>query len=298
MLLAAFDYLNHGLLLKRLSSAYGIERLAHSWLESYLAGRAQVVKDRAPCAEASHVAVWGPTRVCARQILFTMYTAPIGNIVRKQGLAHHLYADDTQLYFSVDPDSVDSAVKQVEVCIAEIAAWMGTNNCCSMTGRQRLSSSPAGAWPRQLPRELTSLLVRDSRVVAAPAARNLCVVFDNTMRTDKQVDALCKAAHYHLSNIGRIRHPLSNRAPEQLTHAFVTARLDNENSLLLGITKTQLARLQRVQNLAARIVTRTRRREHITPVLHSLHWLPVSYRIQYKVLLLTFKPSTNRRPHT
>ena len=112
--------------------------------------------------------------------------------------------------------------------------------------------------------------------------RNLGVIFDNTMHMDKQVDALCKAAHYHLNNIGRIRHLLSDRVAEQLVHAFVTARLDNGNSLLLGITKTQLARLQRVQNLAARIVTRTRRREHITPVLHSLHRLPVSYRIQYK----------------
>ena len=54
---------------------------------------------------------------------------------------------------------------------------------------------------------------------------------------DKQVDALCKTTHYHLSNIGRIRHLLSDRAAEQLVHAFVTARLDDGNSLL-GITKT------------------------------------------------------------
>ena len=165
-----------------------------------------------------------------------------------------------------------------------------------MTGRQRLSSITRR--PQELSPESTSLLVRDSRVVAASTARNLGVIFDfdNTMRMDKQVDALCKAAHYHLSNIGRIRHLLSDRAAEQLVHAFVTARLDNGNSLLLGITKTQLARLQRVENLAARTVTRTRRHEHITPVLHSLHWLPVSYRIQYKVLLLTFKALNGQAP--
>ena len=124
------------------------------------------------------------------------------------------------------------------------------------------------------------------------------VIFSNIMRVHKQVDALCRAAHYHLNNIGRIRHLLSDRAAEQLVHAFVTARLDNGNSLLLGITKTQMARLQRVQNMAARIVTRTRSCGRITPVLHSLHWLPVSYRIQCKLLLLTFKPSTDRRPHS
>ena len=60
-------------------------------------------------------------------ILFKMYSAPIGNIVRKHGLTHHLSAYDTQLYISLGPDIVASAVKRVEVCIAEIVAWMGTN---------------------------------------------------------------------------------------------------------------------------------------------------------------------------
>ena len=113
---------------------------------------------------------------------------------------------------------------------------------------------------------------------------------------EKQVDALCKAPNYYLSNTGRIRHLLSHRAAEQLVYAFVTARLDNGNCPLLGITKAHLARLQRVQNLAPRIVIRTCSHEHITPVPHSLHWLPVSHRIQYNVLLLTFKALNGQAP--
>ena len=68
-------------------------------------------------------------------ILFTMYTAPIGNVVRKDGLTHHLYAGDTQLYISFDPDRVDCAAKRVEVCIAEIAAWMGSNKLMLNDGK-------------------------------------------------------------------------------------------------------------------------------------------------------------------
>ena len=288
------DGMDHGLLLERLSSAYGIEGLAHSWLESYLTRWTQAVKignhvleHRMLQCGVSQGSVLGP-------ILFTMYTAPIGNIVCKHGLTHHLHADDTQLYISFDPDSADSAVKRAEVCIAETAAWMGSKKLMLNDGKTEAVFMTRR--PQELPPESTSLLVRDNRVVATSAARNLNVIFENTMRMDKQVDAPCKAAHYHLSNIGRIRHLLSDRAAEQLVHAFVTARLDNGNSLLLGITKTQLARLQRVQNLAARIVTHTCRHEHITPVLHSVHWLPVSYRIQYKVLLLTFKALNGQAP--
>ena len=71
--------------------------------------------------------------------------------------------------------------------------------------------------------------------------------------------------------------------------SFITCHLDRCNSLLYGLPDTLIAKLQRIQNSAARLVTRTRGHDHITPVLYNLHWLPVKYRIIYKILLLTYK---------
>ena len=79
-------------------------------------------------------------------------------------------------------------------------------------------------------------------------------------------------------------------------HAFVTFKPDCCNSLLYGCGKTQLKKIQYVQNPAARIVTQTRNFNHITPVLSDLHWLPVSYRIVFKILLLVFKSLNNLSP--
>ena len=106
----------------------------------------------------------------------------------------------------------------------------------------------------------------------------------------------CKTAFYHLRNIAKIRNYLSQDNAETLVHAFISSKLDFCNALLYGLPQSVIDRLQYVQNCAARLVTRTRSSEHITPVLRRLHWLPVRQRITYKVLLLTYKALNGMAP--
>ena len=127
------------------------------------------------------------------------------------------------------------------------------------------------------------------RLYHRPRHRILGVIFDNNMAMTDQITAICKATHYHLYNIGRIRKCITQEACEKLIHAFVTSRLDNGNATLFGLPDNQLGRLQRMLNIAARITTLTSPTSHITPVLKELHWLPVEKRIEYKIVLLTFK---------
>ncbi len=82
---------------------------------------------------------------------------------------------------------------------------------------------------------------------------------------------------------------------ERVIHAFISSRLDYCNSLYMGINQASLNRLQMVQNAAARLLTGVRKREHITPVF-ALHWLPIRYRIDFKVLLLVFKALNGLTP--
>ena len=94
---------------------------------------------------------------------------------------------------------------------------------------------------------------------------------------------------YSQLNIGKARRVLTEDATKRVMQSLVMSRLDYFNALLIGIQHDLIAKLQRLQNSAARIVSRTGKYEHITPVLIKLHWLPIKFRIQFKVLLLVYK---------
>ena len=108
--------------------------------------------------------------------------------------------------------------------------------------------------------------------------RDLGVIFDQSLSSDDYISGVCRSTHFHLRNIGRIRSLLSYdsyKATAQLLHALITTRIDYCNSLLHNLPKCSIARLQKIQNKAARILTRTPRCDHITEVLINLHWLKV-----------------------
>ena len=143
---------------------------------------------------------------------------------------------------------------------------------------------------------IKGIYVASDYIEASSSARNIGVIFDSHVNLENHVTDTCKMA-YHLRNIARIRNSLSQDDAEILVHAFISSKLDFCNALLYGLPKSVIDRLQYVQNCAARLVTRTRSSEHITPVLRRLHWLPVRQRhITYKILLLTYKAPNGMAP--
>ena len=125
--------------------------------------------------------------------------------------------------------------------------------------------------------------------------RNLGVILDQSLTFDDHISAICQSVHFHIRSIGKVRKLLSFDACASLIHALIGSRLDYCNSILYNLPDSKISRLQRVQNQAARILTRSPRREHITPVL-KLHWLKVRERIRYKILILTHKAFYGNAP--
>ena len=134
-----------------------------------------------------------------------------------------------------------------------------------------------------------SVYVGDSKIQQSSKVRDLRVIFDQFLSFDDYISSVCRSTHFHFRNIGRIRHLLSHHVT-----ALISTRLDYCNPVLYNLPKSSILRLQKIQNQAARILTRTPRRDHITEVLINLHWLRIEERIMYKILIFTFKAFIDR----
>ena len=265
---AAFDTVDHRILLDRLSERFGIIGNALEWFRSYLFNRHQVVKVNSHESTSRELRCGVPQGSVLGPILFLLYTSPLGDVLKYHHVKFHLYADDTQIYltFESSPDSSEMAKVMMEACVRDIDAWM-TVNMLKMN-RDKTELLVLNGRHRPLP-PLTTISVCDEEINRSAKARNIGVIYDSSMSMENHIMAICKAAFYHLRNISRIRKYLSSQTAEMLVHAFVSSRLDYCNSLLYGLPKELLKKLQHVQNVAAWIVTHTRKCDHITTVLTS-----------------------------
>ena len=202
----------------------------------------------------------------------------------------------TQLYmsFSPTPECAFLSIQQIERCVQEIQSWMLANRLKLNEDKTELLLI---GTPKQCAK-LSNLVINIGNTAIKPGekARNLGAVFDSNLSFKSHVNSLGSSARYYLYNIRLARKYLTKEAAEKAIHAFVTSRLDCNNSLLYGLPVSELQKLQKIQNSAARILTSVNRHSHITPVLKQLHWLPITHRIKYKIIVLTYKCINNLAP--
>lgn len=207
-----------------------------------------------------------------------------------------MYADDTQIYstFIANDDEDLAATKlNIEMCLIEVEQWMTINKLKLNNDKTKLLVFHSRHRPFT---QLTSIVMGNETIYPSSHAGNLGVIFDDTMTMTRHVNSRCKSAYYQLRNIAKIRKYLSLQTAEIITHAFVTSKLDNCNSLLHGLPKYLIQKLQHVQNAAARMLTFKKKFDHISPTLRELHWLTIEKRIIFKILLLTYKSLNNLAP--
>jgi hypothetical protein len=294
---AAFDTVDINILLQRLEDRYNISGTALAWFSSYLNGREQVVSINGHKSKVAHLKCGIPQGSVLGPKLFAIYTSPLCELIESHGMKYHLYADDTQLYLSFKPGNTldeSAAYAKLHECLCSIKEWMFAN-------KLKLNSDKTEYMVIgrhiDISKTNTDYLSFDKgTIVKNDVVKNLGVYFDDSLSMVKHVNHVSKSVSFYLRGISRIREFLSRKSCESLVHALISSRIDYCNSLLYGLPSSVLSKLQLVHNMAARVVTMTGKYEHITPVLADLHWLPIRQRIEYKVILLTFKALNDLAP--
>ena len=134
-----------------------------------------------------------------------------------------------------------------------------------------------------------SLCIGGNVITASKNVKNLGVTIDPLLDMHEHVNMVCKSVAFHLYNVWRIRKYIDKPTAEKVVHALATSKLDYCNALLCGCHKYSLDKLQRMQNMAAKIIAQQPKFSHVSPILKELHWLPISARVEYKIAHVLFK---------
>ena len=290
-LTAAFDTIHHTILIQRLEHYIGLSGTALSWFRSYLTERTYSVNIDDFQSEKHSIASGVPQGSILGPLLFSLYILPLGELITLHGVNYHFYADDTQLYLSVAPDD-PHALDPLLSCLSSIKSWMSENFLKLNEEKTEVLIIGSQEQKEAITNRLGSLVQENNK----KSVKNLGVIIDDELNFNAYINQVTRIYFFHLRNIARIRAYLSLDDAKTLINAFVFSRLDYCNGLLSGLPKKSIDKLQLVQNAAARVLTKTRMREHITPVLAALHWLPVAFRIDFKILLLVYKALNGQAP--
>ena len=292
---AAFDTVDHAILLQRLESSFGVSGGVLSWLSSFLDGRTQRVHLLDSTSSVESVRSGVPQGSILGPLLFLLYTADIPLIASDFGLNVHCYADDGQLYISSKAGAAESSIELVTACINQLDRRMSSN-------RLKLNSDKTqliwlGSRQQLLKVDLDSILLDATTVRFQSSVVDLGVVLDSNLSLRDHVSRLCRTSYYQLRQLRVIRRSLTTRACTQLVHALVNSRLDYCNSLLSGKTDQLLSQLQSVLRASARLVLQRRKFDPISnDIREKLHWLPIQQRIIYKLCLLVFRCLCGKAP--
>ena len=285
---AAFDTVDHDRLLKCFNSKYGITGTALQWMKSYLSGRTQRVSIDNWESFIALIEYGFPQGAVLAGILYNMYSAQLNVEIEKHpaDAEHHSYADDNSFYISFSIKDQDNALESLQLCVNYAKDWLNTNLLQVNDDKTRIIYFTPKKDMSFIRNSITiGTYVTNPRT----PVKYLGIQMDSLLNLEKHVNSVTSTAYYHLRNISKIRQALDIDSAKSLVQSLVISRLDFCNSILSKYPQRLTSKLQRVQNHAARVIFKKKKRDHMTPYLKELHWLPVRSRVTFKILLLTYK---------
>ena len=285
---AAFDTIDIEKLLEILYNEIGISGVALKWFRSFLTGRTQKVRIKEEFSKVLEVLFGAPQGSVLGPPLFNIYVRGQPLIFQACSFKSTSFADDSNGSKTFSLQFQFNILKNdVAKCMAEISHWMNI---------QFLKINPDKTeiilfHPKSLEDKviIKGTFIGNQCIRFSREVKNVGVWLDEQLNLKTHVNKIVSHSFKLLKDIGRVRNVLSEKHTESLVHAVISSRLDQCNSLFINMSKDNIKKLQKVQNAAARLVTKKQKRDSISSTLKKLHWLKVESRIIFKVILLVYK---------
>ena len=283
---AAFDTVDHAVLLNLLKCKFGIKGTVLKWLTSYLHGRSFSVKIGSVNGKTVLLIYGVPQGSILGPLLFILYISDLPIIASKFNIALQSYADDSQLYTSFDPQTdYSSVLDRVKACFQEIEKWMKSNYLKMNVDKTEVLFI---AKPRihSLSSNMSIILGDECYISSSnQSVKSLGTYINGTMSVNNAVSEIVKSCNFNLKKISVFKYMLSVKQKLLLMKSHVLSKLDYCSVLLANSPAYQINRLQKLINKAIRFVYLLKKRDHISSYLKEAHVLPMNYRIQYKCCL-------------
>ena len=239
---AAFDTLDHSIMLTRLERTFGISQTALTWFSSYLDSRQQCVSVGGHTSEFCPLNFGVPQGSVLGPVLFTLYTQPLSDVISSHQCDFHKYADDTEINRSAPPDQFDSAQHTVSLCVDDVLRWM-TNNYLKLN-TDKTEAMPVSTSGRSTQVQSTSVTIDGHKIPFQSNVKYLGVVIDQSLTFHDHISTVCRNAFLQIRRISSIRRCLSTSSAAKLVLAMVISRLDYCNSILHGLPADEISRLK------------------------------------------------------
>ena len=285
---AAFDTIDITKIIEILSEEIGIDGVALEWFRSFLTGRTQRVNIKDQFSDSLEVLYGAPQGSVLGPKLFNIYVRSQPKVFQKCNFKTTSFADDSNGMKTFSLQFQYNVLKNdVASCMKEITHWMNT---------QFLKINPDKTEilllrPKALEENVIigGTIIDEQCIRYSKVVKNVGVWLDEHLSMSTHINKIVSHCYKLLKDIGRIRNVLSKKHTEMLVHSVISSRLDYCNSLFFNINKSNMYKLQKVQNAAARLISGKRKRDNISSVIKDLHWLRIESRVIFKMLLFVYK---------
>ena len=281
---AAFDTLDFANFGKILEERFKITGKCKQWIMSYLTERKQQTQIRKSFSSETEVFYGVPQGSILGPMIFSMYTTPIGDLIKQCNLRYQMYADDTVLYTTIEMEDEEPLIETLRLQVKEL---FGAFTALQLKVNPDKTEIMLLSTKKKRP-NITTLKLDNFVLNISSNLVSLGVNLDQHLSFEKNVNKITSSCYNELRKLYRIKQYLSLESRKIAVQNLIISRLDYCNAILAGLNIKEITKLQRVQNAACLFIFNLRK-ESCREFRYNLHWLPVAQRIDFKILTYVHK---------